>query len=108
MRALAPLLEAYVDRYRPLLVGGVDPGTLFLNRHGGIMTKDTFARHIGDITAHYGHRRVSPSAFQAIFGLHWLERNPGRFEALATILWWNISSVRARFDPEYRSHKLTN
>ena len=34
-RKLVSLLEEYLEHYRPLLLRGQDPGTLFLNRRGG-------------------------------------------------------------------------
>ena len=37
---IIPLLEEYLEYHRPLLVGNNDPGTLFVNRTGGVLVDE--------------------------------------------------------------------
>jgi hypothetical protein len=62
-RRLIPLLEEYLDRYRPSLLMGHDAGTLFLNEDGMPLTRDAIGSLVGELTLRYAHRRVTPHLF---------------------------------------------
>jgi hypothetical protein len=73
---VAPLLEEYLET-RHLLVGEVDPGTLFLNRaggkhRGGPLSKEAFGNLIGGLTQKYAGRwrpRISTAMLWHFTGL---------------------------------------
>jgi transposase len=83
---LIRLLEEYL-RYRSLLVGAVDPGTLFLNRAGGPMKDSQVTMLIGNLTVRYAGRRVTPHHFRDAFALAWLDDHPEDYITLSKALW---------------------
>ena len=93
---LVPVVEEY-KRYRPMLVGPIDPGTLALSRDGGRLSSKSLKGLIGNLMHRYSLRAVLPSTFQAVFGWHYIAKNPGKFTQLASILGWDVPSVMDRF-----------
>jgi hypothetical protein len=99
-------LKRYLQ-YRPLLIPESDPGTLFLNREGGKLTRTTFCLLVGDVTERYLGRRIPPSAFRDISAYKWLANRPSDYATLASIRCASMHSVRMRFDPDYRREQTS-
>jgi hypothetical protein len=102
-RRLIGLMEDYLKVHRKHLVGNADPGTLFLNRNGGMMSGSALMQRVGIITERYLQKKITPEAMRAIFAYHWLDAHPGDYERLAGILWMEIPSAKRRFDSAYKS-----
>jgi integrase len=86
-RQLIPVLEEYLEHYRPLLLNGSDPSTLFLNASGGALDSATLSDLIGEITLRYAHKRVTPHLFRDIFAYKWLRDHPRDYLTLSKLLW---------------------
>jgi Phage integrase family len=85
-RELIALLEMYLKRYRPRLVGLRDPGTLFLNRNGeGMRNKDVLAL-VTRLTIRYTGTRVTPHLLRDVYAANFLA-NRGKIETLQQELW---------------------
>jgi hypothetical protein len=89
-------------QYRPLLIPGMDPGTLFLNRNGGTLRASTFSKLVGNISESYLGKPIPPSAFRDIGAYRYLSSGPRDYSTLASLLCQSEHSVRMRFDPDYR------
>ena len=85
--ALVALLEEYLEHYRPLLLRGADPGTVFVNRDGGQLTTGQIINLVKDITWKYAQRPVNPHLFRDSFAFWWLERHPEDYLTLSKMLW---------------------
>lgn len=104
-------LEDYLTVYRPLLVNGNDPGTLFLNNRGCAYSKVIIDVTIGRLTARYAGRRVTPHLFRDIFAFKYLEERPEDYLTLSKILWHrNIQTTLriygARFDESHGARRV--
>jgi len=97
---LLPGLIRFLD-YRPKLIQGEDPGTLFLNRDGGALNASTFSKLVGNITESYLHH-IPPSAFQDIAAYKHLADNPDDYSTLASLFCRSEHSVKMRYDRDYR------
>jgi integrase len=84
---LVPLLEEYLQHYRPTLLSGADPGTLFLNSDGGSLTLRQTADLLSELALRYVHKRVTPHGVRDIFAYHWLEHHPEDYLTLSKLLW---------------------
>lgn len=98
---LLPGLVRFLD-YRPKLIQGKDPGTLFLNRDGGALNATTFCKLVRNITESYLQHPIPPSAFQDIAAYKHLAENPGDYSTLMSLFCLSEHSVRMRYDPQYR------
>jgi integrase len=85
-RRLIPLLEEYLREYRPLLVSASDPGTLFLNRDGLALGRQTTTDTIAELTLTHTGVRVTPHVIRDIFSYAWLEEHPHDFLTLSKLL----------------------
>ena len=116
VRAILPYqlvgpLEDYLRCYRPILVDGVDPHTLFLNDHGRPFCSRRLESLVGDLTLRYAGRRVNPHLFRDILALKWLEDHPEDFLTLSKILWHrNIKTTLqiygANFDESHGARRV--
>jgi integrase len=86
-RELVPLLEEYLEQYRPLLVSGHDPGILLLNSNGRPMHRHSFTNLVGRLTQRYVGRRVTPHIFRYVFTVTYLNENPQDFMSASKVLW---------------------
>jgi integrase len=86
-RQLIEPLEEYLQSYRPLLVRGTDPGTLFLNSTGKPMGLWQLTQFVTELTLRYGGRRVTPHTFRDIVAFQWLKDHPKDYLNLSKILW---------------------
>lgn len=86
-RPLVPLLEEYLDVYRPNLTNGEDPGTLFLNRSGKAIEIKDMTNRVCSITMRYAGKRVNPHVFRDIVAFTWLKEHPRDYLTLSKVLW---------------------
>jgi integrase len=86
-KQLVPMLEEYIQKYRPLLLGKGQSNTLFLNRQGRPIGISEMVYRVGDLTARYGGRRVTPHLFRDSFAHSWLDDHPEDYLTLSKILW---------------------
>lgn len=103
---VVPLLEEYLE-LRHLLVGEVDPGTLFLNRRrgkhcGGALSKESFGNLVGGLTQKYAGRWAPPHLYRDALAFHWLEEHPDDYLSLSKHLWHtNINTTILRYGRKY-------
>jgi integrase len=86
-RRLVPLLEEYLEHYRPILLMGSDPTNLFLNGKGRPLTDQGVNDRVSNLTVHYAHRRVTPHLFRDIFAFYWLRNHPRDYLMVSKALW---------------------
>jgi integrase len=84
---IAGPLEEYLNIYRPLLISGGDPGTVFINDDGRPFDSGSIRNHVVNATFKYFGRPVNPHLFRDIFAVKFLEEQPENFLTLAKILW---------------------
>jgi hypothetical protein len=101
-RILVPLLEEYLADYRSLLVKGVDPGTLFLNREGRSISITEMTDRVSSITLRYGGNRVNPHLLRDILAFAWLKAHPQDYLTLSKLLWHsNINTTIRIYGSRY-------
>jgi integrase len=88
-RQLIGNLEEYLKHFRPHLLEGADPWTLFVNQAGRPMTLDQMTRGVARLTLRYGGRRVTPHPFRDIIAFTWLKEHPQDYLTLSKMLWHN-------------------
>jgi integrase len=86
-RQLVAPLEEYLDHYRPLLVNGSDPGTLFVSAIGCALDSIGVRDLVSDITYRYTKTRVTPHLFRDAFAYRWLKDRPTDYLTLSKHLW---------------------
>jgi integrase len=86
-RCIIPALEEYLAVYRPLLLNGRDPGTLFINDKGAPLSPVGVRYIISETTLRYCGRRVTPHICRDIFAYKWLDEHPEDYLTLSKILW---------------------
>jgi hypothetical protein len=107
-RRLVPLLEEYLEHYRPALLRGSDPATLFVNGRGNPFKLHTLTQLVGNLTLRYAHRRVTPHVFRDIFAYWWLDHHPEDYLTLSKVLWHSdINTTIRTYGGKYdESHGL--
>jgi integrase len=80
-------LEEYLTEYRPLLLKGNDPGTLFVAPHGKPMRSDNVGIVIGHWTTKFASRRTTPHIIRDSVAYKWLKEHPKDYLTLSKILW---------------------
>jgi hypothetical protein len=80
-------LEDFLTYFRPLLICGDDPGTLFINEAGTSMTRQQLEEAVEEMTLRYAGKLVHPHLFRDITALAWLKDNKGDYLTLSKILW---------------------
>jgi integrase len=86
-RQLIEPLEEYLSTYRPHLLRGNDPGTLFLNQAGKAMSLNQVTAVVSTITLRYAGRRVTPHKFRDAIARAWLKDHPQDYLRLSKLLW---------------------
>ncbi len=86
-RQLIGLLEEYLKEFRPHLIHGADPGTLFLNKAGNAISSSEVRSVVTARTMQYGGRRVTPHLFRDIVAYTWLKAHPEGYLTLSKMLW---------------------
>ena len=101
-RKLIGPLETYLDRFRPILVNGNDPHTLFVNSQGNRFNSVSLESLVGELTLKYTGRRVNPHLYRDIFARKWLQVHPKDYLTLSKILWHrNIQTTLLAYAKEY-------
>lgn len=101
-RPLIGLLEEYLKEFRPLLLRGPDPGTLFVNKDGQPMSLGAVDLVISTMTLRHGGRRVTPHIYRDIFAFAWLKEHPSDYLTLAKILWHsNINTTIRKYGSQF-------
>lgn len=86
-RQLIEPLEEYLEKFRPCLVRGEDPGTLFMNGAGKSLGTMEMTRLVSQLTLQYGGRRVNPHLFRDVIAYTWLKEHPKDFLTVSKMLW---------------------
>jgi hypothetical protein len=102
-RRLIPLLEEYLTQHRPGLAAVPDPGTLFMNRDGGMLDRQITTDNVGELVLKYAGRRMTPHLFRDAFAYAWLGSHPKDFLTLSKLLWqesvkYTLSVYKRNFD----------
>jgi len=84
---IASLLEDYVVRHRPLLIHGLDPGTLFIDDSGRSFAPQQLTDLVGRLTKKFAGKRVTPHTFRSIFAVEYLRSNPSDYLTVQLHLW---------------------
>ena len=84
---LVPLLEEYLNVYRPVLVSNNDSGTLFVSEAGTALTTCQVRLITASHTLKYCGKTVTPHLFRDIFAYMWLELAPEDYLTLSKLLW---------------------
>ena len=105
-KQLIPILEEYLENYRPLLVKDKDPRTLFLNDAGKPISPEGIFTIVGNITYRYAGRRVNPHLFRDILAVKWLEIHPEDYLTVSKLLWHRnikttLRTYAANFDESH-------
>ncbi len=86
-QSLVPLLEEYLHDHRPKLVGNRGTTTLFVNRDGGALDRQTTTDLVSELVLKYAGKRVPPHLFRSSFAYKWLEDHPEDYLTLSKIFW---------------------
>ena len=86
-KQIAVRLEEHLNSFRPLLISGSDPGTIFLNELGRSFTANCMYLRVTEITFRYFRRPVNPHLFRHIYAKQFLAEHPENYLALSKILW---------------------
>lgn len=110
-RQLINPLEEYLEHFRPVLLQGRDPGTLFLNRVGEPLTSEGFRSSVVNLTFRYTQRMVTPHICRDILAYKWLDDHPEDYLTLSKILWHRsinttLQKYGRRFDESNGVRKL--
>jgi hypothetical protein len=80
-------LEEYLHEFRPHLLAGGDPGTLFLNQAGNPMSIRLVTTVVARTTLTYTGHRVTPHPFRDIVAFAWLKDHPRDYLTVSKMLW---------------------
>jgi hypothetical protein len=86
-RQLVEPLEEYLTWFRPRLIKGTDPGTLFVNQAGNAMNVSQVGRVVSTWTLRLGGTRVTPHIYRDIVAFTWLKEHPQDYLTLSKLLW---------------------
>jgi integrase len=86
-RQLVEPLEEYLSEFRPQLLRGADPGTLFVNQAGNAIDLIQMTHLVSGLVVRYAGRRVTPHLFRDIVAFTWLKEHPKDYLTLSKILW---------------------
>ncbi len=99
---LISLLEEYLEHYRPRLLNGSDPSTLFVSAQGKRLDSAAVQILVGDLTYRYGGKRVTPHLFRDIFAYQWLSERPTDYLTLSKHLWHrDVSTTLNRYGSQF-------
>jgi integrase len=105
---LVPLLEEYLERYRPILARDSKTTNLFLSRKGHPFTRSVLASRVSNLTLRYRQKRVTPHLFRDIFAFYYLKHHPRDYLTLSKMLWHtNIQTTIRIYGSKFdESHAL--
>jgi hypothetical protein len=110
-RQLVPALEQYLEYYRPALLNGPDPHTLFLSNRGYALCATGFGQLVKTITMKYAGRAVNPHLLRDITVTFWLQHHPEDLLTPSNCLWHRGTGVLTRvygvnFDTSHASRRM--
>jgi integrase len=86
-RQLIELLEEFIQDFRPMMLNGDDPGTLFVNKNGKMLSQQCVTNTISSLTLRYAGRRVTPHLFRDVVAYAWLKEHPSDYLSLSKLFW---------------------
>jgi integrase len=86
-RPLIAPLEEYLNKFRPQLIGSVEPLTLFVNSDGMPMGENDVTRLVSELTLRHGGRVVTPHLFRDVVAFAWLKAHAADYLTLSKLLW---------------------
>ncbi len=86
-RALVEPLEEYMAVWRPLLLNGKNPITLFVTPRGKAMRSDQVGKVIGHWSKTFASKRTTPHMIRDSVAYKWLKTHPKDYLTLSKILW---------------------
>lgn len=86
-RALVEPLEEFLAKWRPLLLNGKNPDTLFVTTHGMPMRSDYVGKVIGHWSKTFASKRTTPHLIRDSAAFKWLKEHPKDYLMLSKILW---------------------
>jgi integrase len=85
---LVALLDEYMSRHRPVLVGNrPDPGTLFVNKEGTAMSPTEIRNLVRKLTFEHTSVAVNPHLYRDIVAFEWLNTHPEDYLTVSKVLW---------------------
>lgn len=86
---LVSYLEEFLTHYRPILICGEDPGTLFVNQWGNAISEQQLEEAVQEATLKYLGKSVNPHLFRDIYAVEYLRDpdNHADYLTLSKILW---------------------
>lgn len=102
LERMASLLELYVKKYRPLLVGPDGSSRLFCNKIGLPLSPCTLGNLVAYRVWQYIGKRVTITAIRSSFAYYWRERHPNKDALLAQIQWVDFPTIKMRYDEQFR------
>lgn len=101
-RQLIGLLDEYLTLFRPHLIYGADPLTLFLNRSGQAMEPNQLLRVVSAMTLRHAGKRITPHPFRHIVAFTWLKEHPKDYLTLSKMLWHsNINTTLQKYGSRF-------
>jgi integrase len=102
-RQLIKPLEEYLRDYRPHLLKGADPETLFLTTAGTPMSKNQIHSAVSGLTLKHGGTRMHPHLYRDVVAYAWLKEHSKDYLTLSKMFWHAspnevIATYGARFD----------
>jgi hypothetical protein len=86
---LVSYVEEFLTHYRPILICGDDPGTLFINQWGNAISQQQLEEAVEEATLKYVGKSVNPHLFRDIYSVEYLRDpdNHADYFTLSKILW---------------------
>lgn len=86
-RTLVEPLEEYLAVWRPLLLNGNNPNTLFISPRGKPLRTDQVGKVIGHWSKTYASKRTTPHLIRDSVAYKWLKAHSKDYLTLSKILW---------------------
>ena len=83
---LVPVMQAYLDRHRPVLANGNDTGALWLSQYGDPITEDGLSRELPKVTQKHLGVEMRPHAFRHVAATSVAETDPEHVNIIKDIL----------------------
>jgi hypothetical protein len=106
LQRIVPLLELWLNEYRPLLIGADDhTGSLFFNRDRQPLTANRLGEYVTSLSRRFAKKRITVTSIRSSFAHYYRERHPDKDAVLANIQWVQFATIKLRYDEEYRKQR---
>lgn len=106
LQRIVPLLELWLNEYRPLLIGADDhTGSLFFNRDRQPLTANRLGEYVTNLSRRFAKKRITVTSIRSSFAHYYRERHPDKDAVLANIQWVQFATIKLRYDEEYRKQR---